>query len=429
MEILILLGLILLNGLFALSEMAIVSSRKAYLQERLDAGQPGAEEALELLNEPNRFFSTVQVGITLIGIVSGAFGGAEITEDIANATRTYLPQLAPYAHEIGFGLIVSLTTYLSLVVGELVPKRIALNNPESVAVVLAPAMRRLSRIAAPLVWLLSKSTEFLSRVLGIKGEYNQLISDFEIIALMREGIDMGEFAPQEHAMVKGALELDDIRVRQIITPRTEMMWLDVNDSREVLIEKLKLRHYSMYPVRDGDVDKVLGMVVTKDLLLQLLNDAKPDLHSLMQEALYVPETAIAADVLQQFKKSAVDIAVLVDEHGGIAGMLQLNDILETIVGNMDEEDAPVQRADGSWLLDGLHLIAEMTTIIPDFKIPEAETGDYNTLAGFVLARLGHIPQISASFEWEGYRFEVMDMDRNRIDKVLISRQEKHHDER
>jgi putative hemolysin len=423
MEILILLGLLIINGVFAMSEMAIVSSRKAYLQERLDKGESGAKHALELLNEPNRFLSTVQVGITLVGIIAGAFGGSAIAGDIADAVRVYVPVLNPYADEIGFGLIVTLITYLSLVIGELVPKRIALNNPESMAIMLAPPMSWLARVASPLVWLLSKSTELLSRLLGVQGEGNQFITDFEVIALMREGIDSGEFNPQEHEMVKGALKLDDIRVREIITPRTEMIWLDVSDKREILIEKIKNGNYSMYPVGDGNIDSVLGVVFSQAVLLQILSNDEPNLRVLMSEVLIVPETAIAADVLQEFKKTVVTMALVVSEHGGIEGMVTQNDILKQIVGELDTEDKkPVQRSDGSWLVAGHYSIGDMEVLIPNFKIPEDETGDYNTLAGFILARLGHIPKASDNFEWENYRFEVLDMDGKRIDKVLIEDQ-------
>lgn len=422
MEILILLGLIIVNGVFAMSEMAIVSSRKAYLQERLDKGQGGAQDVLDLLNEPNRFLSTVQVGITLVGIIAGAFGGSAIAGDIAEFIRANSPQLAPYAGEIGFGLIVSLTTYLSLVIGELVPKRIALNNPEAMAVILAPPMSKLSRIASPLVWLLSKSTELLARLLGVQGVDNQFITDFEVIALMREGIHSGEFNSQEHEMVKGALELDDTRVREIITPRTEMLWLDVSDSREALIEKIKADNFAMYPVSDGDIDDVLGVVFTKDVLLQLLTESNPNLRALLREPLYVPETAIASDVLQQFKQTVANMALVVGEHGGIEGMVTQNDILEEVVGDLDMEDKdPIQRGDGSWLVDGQHSIWDMDELVPNFKIPDDESGDYNTLAGFILARLGRIPKASDSFEWENYRIEVLDMDGRRIDKVLIAR--------
>jgi putative hemolysin len=421
LDILILVLLLVVNGVFAMSEMAIISSRKAYLQERLDKGEKGAKEALELLNEPNRFLSTVQVGITLVGIIAGAFGGSALAGDLAALIRYFAPALSPYADEISFGLVVTLITYLSLVIGELVPKRIALNNPERIAVLLAPPMGKLSRIAAPLVWLLSKSTEMLSTILGVKGEGNQFITDFEVLALMREGMDSGEFKLHEHEMVKGALELDDIRVREIITPRITMVWLDMNDSRESLIQKLRDSAYSMYPVGDGEREDTLGVVFSHDVLLQLLSEEHPDLRKLIHEPLYVPETAIAADVLQQFKTKVVTMALVVNEHGSIEGMVTQNDILQEIVGDLElAEDKPVQREDGSWLISGQYSISDIEELFANFTIPDTELGDYNTLAGFVLARLGHIPNISASFEWTNYRIEVVDMDGRRIDKVLIS---------
>jgi putative hemolysin len=421
LDILILVLLLVVNGVFAMSEMAIISSRKAYLQERLDKGEKGAKEALELLNEPNRFLSTVQVGITLVGIIAGAFGGSALAGDLAALIRYFAPALSQYADEISFGLVVTLITYLSLVIGELVPKRIALNNPERIAILLAPPMGQLSRIASPLVWLLSKSTEMLSALLGVKGDGNQFITDFEVVALMREGMDYGEFKLHEHEMVKGALELDDIRVREIITPRITMVWLDMNDSRESLIQKLRDSAYSMYPVGDGEREDTLGVVFSHDVLLQLLSEERPDLRKLIHEPLYVPETAIAADVLQQFKTKVVTMALVVNEHGSIEGMVTQNDILQEIVGDLElAEDKLVQREDGSWLVSGQYSISDVEELLANFTIPDTELGDYNTLAGFVLARLGHIPNVSASFEWESYRFEVVDMDGRRIDKVLIS---------
>jgi putative hemolysin len=421
MELLILIALIVLNGLFAMSELAIVSAKKARLQERLENGNQGAQTAIDLANDPNRFLSTVQIGITLIGIVAGAFGGSALTDDIANFVQSTVPSLEPYATQIGFGLIVTLTTYLSLVIGELVPKQIALHNPEGVAVLVAKPMRRLAQITAPLVWLLSKSTELITRLLGIRGEGNDFITDFEVIAMMREGIRAGEFDIAEHEMVKGALELDDIRIREIKTPRPDVIWLDINDDEATIRDKLLQEALTAYPICDGDIDEVIGIIRSKDVLRQLLRDEEVNLRAIMREPVFVPEMAIAGDVLQQFKQSALHMAIIIGEHGGFEGILTMTDIIEEVLGDLDLLDIqPVQRADGSWLLDGQYAISEIEAILPDFTLPEDELSDYRTLAGFVLKRIGHIPNAADSFEWQGYRVEVVDMDGRRVDKVLIS---------
>jgi putative hemolysin len=421
MEFVILLALIILNGLFAMSELAIIYAKKARLLEQANHGNRGAQTAIDLAEEPNRFLSTVQIGITLIGISAGVVGGSAIADDIAQLMRQTHPVLEPFADEIGFGLIITLATYLSLVIGELVPKRIALHNPERVAMWVAPPMYSLAQIAAPLVWLLSKSTEFVTRLLGIHGEDNDFITDFEVIALMREGIRAGEFDKTEHEMVKGALELDDTRIRQIVTPRIDIIWLDINDSKATICDKLSERSLAAYPVCDGDIDKIIGVVRSKDMLRQLLEGHEIDLKTLLYEPLFVPEMAIAADVLQEFKRSTVHMAIVVGEYGGIEGIVTLNDIVEEVLGDLDMQDIePIQREDGSWLIDGQYPANDMKDILPEFVFPENETSDYHTIAGFVLKRIGHIPKTAESFEWDGYRIEVIDMDGQRIDKVLIT---------
>lgn len=421
MELLILLGLITLNGLFAMSELAIVSAKKARLQERLENGNQGAQTAIDLAEDPNRFLSTVQIGITLIGIVAGAFGGSALADDIAYFIQTSIPSLEPYATQIGFGLIVTFTTYLSLVIGELVPKRIALHNPERVAVLVSTPMRYLAQITAPLVWFLSKSTELITRLLGVHGEGNDFITDFEVIAMMREGIEAGEFDTNEHEMVKGALELDDTRIREIKTPRTDIVWLDIDDGEATIRDKLSRRALTAYPVCEGNVDEVVGVIRSKDVLRRLLDEKDFNLKNMMREPIFVPEMAIAADVLQKFKRSSVHMALVVGEYGGIEGIVTLTDIVEEVLGDLDMQDVePVQRADGSWLIDGQYPISDIQDLFPDFELPEDENSDYQTMAGFVLKRMGHIPQAADSFKWQGYHIEVMDMDGRRVDKVLVA---------
>lgn len=422
MELLILISLIVLNGIFAMSELAIVSAKKAYLLEQAENGSQGAQVAIELADDPSRFLSTVQIGITLIGIVAGAFGDSVFSDDIANFVNILIPSLEAYTAEISFGLVVTLTTYLSLVIGELVPKQIALDNPERIATLVATPMYRLSQITAPIVWLLSRSTELISRLLGVHGKGNDFITDFEVIAMIREGITRGEFDKVEHEMVKGALELDDKYVGTIITPRPDIIWLDVNDSEETIRDKLLQRSLTAYPVCEGDIDEVIGIVRSKDVLRQLLKGDNINLRAIIREAIFVPEMAIAANVLQQFKQSALHMAIIIGEHGGVEGILTITDIIEEVLGDLDSQNIQVvQRTDGSWLIDGQYSIKDIESTLPNFVLPENEASDYRTIAGFVLKRIGHIPSAADVFDWHGYRIEVIDMDGRRIDKVLISR--------
>lgn len=423
MELLILIGLIVLNGVFALSEMAVVSTRKARLQEQIDKGDAGAQAALKLAENPNRFLSTVQVGITLIGIVAGAFGGSALAGDLAITLRQLVPALDPYADQLGFLLIVGLTTYLSLVVGELVPKRIALSNPEGFASLIARPMTWLSRLAAPIVFFLSKSTEFVTGLLGIQGEGDDSVSEYEIIAMVREGVRSGDIETAEHDMVRGVFDLDARTVSEILTPRNEVVWFDINDTSNVIRDKLAHTTFSAYPVVQDDLDNILGIVRSKDLLTQLLDKGEINLSDLMLEPLIVPETVYIADVLQQFKQKVGQVALVIDEYGSLEGLLTLNDIVEEIVGDVDMEDPQIiQRKDGSWLLDGYTQITQIEEALPNFTVPEAEDRDYQTLAGFVLKRLGRLPEAADTFSWEGFEFEIVDMDRNRVDKVLVTLQ-------
>lgn len=421
MAFLILLALIILNGIFALSELAIVSANKARLQQDVEEGNQGASVAINLADDPNRFLSTVQIGITLVGIFAGAFGGSAIADDIALFLRETLSVPESIAGQLAIGLIVLLTTYLSLVIGELVPKRIALSNPEYYAAMVAPSMKRLSQISAPLVWFLSKSTEVVARLLGVQGEDTNFITDFEVIAMVREGLTSGEFNTDEHEMVKGALELDDKRVREIATPRPEIIWLNINDSEDAIRQILKETSFSAYIVADDSIDNVLGVVRTKDLLTNIVMDNKIDLRPILRDPFYVPETAIAANVLQRFKVSDVHMALVIGEYGGLEGIVTLNDIVEEVLGDLDMQDVdPVQRADGSWLIDGQYPIIDLPGLFQDFDLPDEEKAKYHTVAGFVLKRLGRIPEAADKFDWGGYNIEIMDMDGQRVDKVLIS---------
>lgn len=421
MSFVILLILILINGVFALSEFAIVSSRKARLRTEADKGNSAARTALALTDDPDRFLSTVQIGITLVGISSGAVGGSAIAGSIGEWLTTVAPSLEPYANQIGFAIIVSLTTYLSLVIGELVPKRIALHNPERAALAVAGPMRLLSVITAPLVWILSRSTALVTGLLGIRGEGENSVSDFEIIAMMREGAQKGVFDTEEHYMVKGALELDDIDAITIATPRPEIVWLEKNASQEELRAYLAGKAYTAYPICEGNIDNVVGVVRSRDLLAQLLGKGEMDLSEIMYEPLFVPGTLHVSKVLTRFRHSHVNIAIVVGEYGGVRGLLTLHDIIEEVIGDIDMEDPQaIQQQDGSWMLDGGLPTSVLRQMFPNLVIPEEERNEYHTLAGFLMTRMGRVPDVADQLNWDGYRFQVEEMKGQRIRRVKAS---------
>lgn len=414
MEIVIILLLIMLNGVFSLSEMAIVSSRKARLENLAEEGSAGAAAALRLIASPNQFLSTVQIGITLIGILAGAFGGTSVAGALAEQFKLDPQQILL--------MIIVLTTYLSLVIGELVPKRIALKNPEQIAVLIARPMLLLSKLAGPLAWLLSKSTDLLLRLIGIKDAPEVAVTESEILSMIREGITVGVFEETEEDMIEAVFRLDNQRARGLVTPRTEITWLDIEDSNAAIYEKISSNIFSAYPVCRGDIDKVEGIVRTHTLAVQLLSGVPINLKAMLEKPLLIPETLSAAQVLHQFKTSGAPVALVIGEYGGIEGLISLTDILEEIVGEIDsDEPEAIQRSDGSWLLDGRLTMHRLEDVLGDLPLPEDESGAYDTLAGFVLARLGHIPTATESFTWENYHFEVVDMDGHRIDKVLVQK--------
>lgn len=423
MELLIILALIILNGVFAMSEMAVVSSRSARLSAEADEGNEGAEAALKLTEEPTQFLSTVQIGITLIGILAGALGGAALTVPIAEWIRATIPWLTDAADAISVVLVVGLTTYLSLVIGELVPKRLALQNPEKIASRIAQPMALLSRLAAPLVHLLTYSTRLLLRLLGVSDVQAPRVSELEVLSLVRMGVDVGIFDAAEEDMVEGVMRLDDQRISAVITPRTEIIWIDTDDDTDEIREKILGSPFATYPVARGSMDQVIGVVHSKDLLVQLLSGGPIDLEAAMRQPLFIPETVTVADVIKRFKAARVHTALIVGERGGIEGLVRLHDIIEEVFGDLGSgdlyESEAVQREDGSWLLDGKYSVQRLEAILPDLQMPEDESGDYETLAGFVMTRLGRVPSAGEYFDFANYRFEVVDMDDIRVDKVLV----------
>jgi len=424
MQVIIILLLIVVNGLFAMSEMAIVSARKARLRQRADEGDHKAQAALELAETPNRFLSTIQIGITLIGILAGAFGGATLAKDLG-AYLGRVPALKPYGEAISLAIVVLVTTYLSLVIGELVPKRLALNNPERIAAVVAAPMRALSVVAYPAVRLLSLSTELVLRILGTRPSTEPPVTEEEIKVLLEQGTEAGVFQEVEQDMVESVLLLDERRVASLMTPRPEIAWLDIDDPPEEIRRKLIASPYSRFPVCQGSLDNVLGEIEARDLLARSLCGEPFDLRAMLRKPLYVPETMPALKVLEAFKKSGTQIALVVDEYGSIQGLVTLKDILEAIVGDIPSaeelaEPQAIQREDGSWLLDGMLPIEEFKELLGIDELPGEGQGLYQTVAGFVIAQLGRIPVAADHFEWGGLRFEVMDMDGNRVDKVLVT---------
>lgn len=429
LEIAFILLLLVANGIFAMSEIAVVTARKARLQQRAGRGERGASAALELANDPDRFLSTIQIGITLVGILAGAFGGATIAEQLA-AWLGKLPSLGPYSEAIGLGVVVIAITYLSLIIGELVPKRLALNNPERIASLVARPMQRLSKASAPVVLLLSASSSFLLKFLRAKPAEEPPVTEEEIRVLIDQGTQAGVFAESEQDIMEGALQLDSLRVPQLMTTRLDMIWLNIKDTSEKIRETIINSPYSRFPVCDGELDNVLGVVKARDLLAQALKGKTPDLlllRSSLRLPLFVPETRTALQLLELFKRSHTHIAIVVDEHGAVEGLVTMNDVLEAIVGDLQQAGAmpepyAVEREDGSWLLDGRLTPDEFHELFPTAgKFPGADEGMYHTLAGFVITHLGRLPQVAESFEWQGLRFEVVDMDRRRVDKVLVTK--------
>ncbi|MFC7513515.1 hemolysin family protein [Herbaspirillum sp. GCM10030257] len=430
MDILIILGLILLNGVFAMSELAVVSSKRIRLEKLSENGSRGARAALQLADSPSRFLSTVQVGITLIGIFNGAFGEASLVARLTPQVAS-IPALAEYAREMALGIVVVGITFASIVLGELVPKRIAMQYPEAVATVIATPMQWLSRIVSPFVKILSVATEAIMRLLGLHKHEEARVTEEEITGLIKEGTHAGVFEKTEHDIVTRALRLDDQRLGALMTPRTDLEFIDLNDTVEQNLAKIADSPFSRFPVCRGNRSEVIGIVHAGDLFEQAIRGkamSSVDIEQAVKPPLYVPESVSAMDLLETLKKHRSELALVIDEYGEIQGMVTLSDVMGALVGDVsviddDEHEADaVQREDGSWLIDGGVSLDRFRDIMDvNVRFPEEANGNYHTLAGFVLAQLGHIPEASEHFEWNEYRFEVIDMDRQRIDRLLISR--------
>jgi putative hemolysin len=424
LEIIFILLLLLANGLFAMAEIAVVTSRKARLKSMADGGDRGSRLALALANAPGKFLSTVQVGITFVGVLASALGGARISDRLAEFFKK-IPALENYADILALVIIVGVITYLSVIIGELVPKRIALNNPERIASTLAPPMFGLAKFFSPLVNLLNLSSNFLMASMGIRKAKESVVSEEEVRVLIDEGLSAGIFKKAEKEMVESVFELDELTAGDLMTPRARMIWLSIDDTDEENWRRIAGSGHSHFPVYQETRDNVTGMVSVKSLWANLSLAGRVELRALVTTPLYVPTAMPVSKLIEEFKKSGKHIALVVDEFGGLQGLVTLNDVMMAIVGNLPEreqrhEPKAFLRQDGSWLIDAMLDIDETKKSLGiDEDLPGEDINRYSTLGGFILSQLGHIPREGEKFHWDRFDFEVIDMDRQRIDKVLV----------
>jgi putative hemolysin len=424
-ELLVILCLFLLNGFFAMAELAIVSSRRGRLQQLAREGRKGATVALELSRDPAKFLSSVQIGITLIGILSGAFSGATIAEKLDDWLAAY-PAIAPYAETLAIALTVVVITYFSLVIGELVPKHLALRDPERIAAYVARPIAAVAWFCGPLVWLLRGSNNAVLWALRVPRHSDKGVTEEEIRMLIAEGTEEGEIHREEHKMIEGVLRLADRTVRSVMTPRPDVYWIDPGDDEATLRREIRDCDFSRILVSRGEIDNVVGQVRKKDLLDQLLDGKRLDVMAVLRQPLVLPDQTSVLRALERFKTVAVHMAVVVDEYGSLEGIVTQTDILEAIAGDLPERDPAaaqdvVRRDDGSYLLDGALDIDDAIQVLGLPKLAEDEEGEFDTLAGLVLERLKRVPNTGDHFAWGGWRFEVVDMDGRRIDKVLAAK--------
>lgn len=420
-ELFLLIVLTLINGFFAMSELAVVSSRRARLQQMAAEGRRGAESALRLQDDQTGFLSAVQIGITIIAILSGAFGEAAFGDPLSELLRPYVGQNADF---LGSATVVVLIAYLSLVIGELVPKRIALNSPENIASFAAPILSVIAGVTKPAVWLLARSTELVMLVLGIRMNDESSVTEEEVKTLIAEGTQGGVFHEAERDMLVAVMRVADKSLRSIMVARPDIVWLDIEDASQDILTTIRASGHSRFLVSRGEIDEVVGVVHAKDLLEQMRDGALMDLSQIVREPLFVPEGLPVLKMLEKFRTSPVHMAVVLDEHGGIEGIVTPTDILVAIGGDLPEREgesngAAVQREDGSWLFDG-HIPVDEAERKLETRGMSGDDADYATLAGFVLSQIGHLPEPGEHFRWKAWRFEVVDLDGRRIDKVMAT---------
>jgi putative hemolysin len=426
MDVALLVFLILLNGVFAMSEMALTASRKARLQVMVEGEEPGARAAMDLHEHPTKWLSTVQIGITSIGVLNGIVGENAFSAPLADWLQQVLQMRPRVAALSATALVVATITYLTIIFGELVPKRLGQMYPETVARLVARPMNWLSTATRPFVWLLGASTETALRLLGIRGGPSRSVTEEEIAASLEEGVDAGVIEAQEHQMVRNVFRLDDRQIGSMMIPRAEIVWLDADVPIEQMLERMMHSGRSRYPVCRGSLDDVIGVVAAHTLLPPLAQGLRPDLNEHLKPPVFVPETLSGMELLEHFRQTSADMVFVVDEYGAVQGVITERDLLEAITGEFvgaepGEEAWATQRADGSWLMDGLIPIPELKDRLDLKEVPEEERGRYNTLAGMVMLLLGRLPGTGDSVDWEGWRFEVVDLDGKRVDKLLVQR--------
>ncbi len=421
-ELGILLLAFLTNGVFAMAEIAVVSARKPRLRRLAEQGNAAAAGALALAESPNRFLSTVQIGISLVAMFTGAYGASTLAAKLA-VPIAQVSFMAPYADKIAFVTMVGLLTYGSLILGELVPKRLGLSRPEDIAMAVAGPMNWLARATSPVVSLLGVSTDGLLRLVGFKAATEAVVSEEEVRVLMQEGVRAGAFNKVESQIVHSALELDQLPVREIMTPRPKVIWLRQDDPHDQIWHKIVVSNHSHFPVHDGNRDHVLGTVSVKAIYANLAAQVPVRLRDLIVVPLVVPETQTVLQLVETFKDAGRHIAMVTDEFGAIVGLVTLNDVMEAIVGEFPSQGERAKpevkkRDDGTWLIDAMINLDAVERALPGFRSPSPGTSEYQTLAGFVVKSLGRIPREGETLEYQGYVFEVLDMDRHRVDKIL-----------
>jgi len=424
MDVALVFFLIVLNALFAMSEMALTASRKARLQVMVEAGESGAQAAMDLHENPTKFLSVVQIGITSIGVLNGIVGDAAFSAPFSAWLQVHF-SITTRASDISATAMVVVITFLTIIFGELVPKRIGQTHPESVARLVARPMEWLSLIGRPFVKLLTFSTNTTLSILGIKDGPGRSVTEEEINASLEEGLESGVIEAQEHQMVRNVFRLDDRQVGSMMIPRAEIVWLHAGGSPADVLKVIADEEHSRYPVCRNGLDDVLGIISAPTLLQQVMQGKPLSLSEGLQPAMFVPETLSGMELLEHFRASSSQLVFVVDEYGEVQGMITVRDVLEAITGEFttptDEDSWAVQRENGSWLFDGLIPMPELKDRLELKELPEEDRGRYNTLAGMVMLLLGRLPRTTDSVEWEGWRFEVVDLDGKRVDKVLASR--------
>jgi len=425
MDVALLVFLILLNALFAMSEMALTAARKARLAVMVEAGEAGAQVAMDLHDQPTRWLSTVQIGITSIGILNGIVGDAAFSAPLSAWLHGEM-HVPPKAAEISAtALVVIVITFLTIIFGELVPKRVGQMFPETIARLAAPPMEWLSSATRPFVWLLSASTEAVLRLFGLHNAAVRPVTEEEIAASLEEGVDAGVIEEHEHQMVRNVFRLDERQIGSMMIPRNEIAWIDADAALADVLAIISEHAHSRFPVCRGGLDDVIGVLPAQRLLAPLAAGQAPALTELLQPAVFVPETLSGMELLEHFRVAEVQLVFVVDEYGAVQGVITVRDVLEAITGEFSapsENNAwAVQRDDGSWLMDGLIPVPELKDRLALRELPEEDRGRYNTLAGMIMLLLGRLPVTADHVDWEGWRFEVVDLDGKRVDKVLVAR--------